>query len=265
MKNPELIPRVDGTFPNVVTRADSGVGLKDGTPVHKRYIQDLLGAFQAILNGASLTPVADAPETCGATAGDVTGSQIVEALQLMLCVPGTYHWYAGDTIPPGARLLKCTGTLASRTYNITGMYSRLLNVWVGPNPANADLGKPAFFRTSDDTGTIRDEAGDYLVIPNLDGRFMRARDLGELLDTQGSTREFGDVQVFMSGTHSHNGLLTGATGLEYLEVEPEPGPVTHPRGTLVPSGDEIHTTNTGIGMGLENRPYNTVGTICISY
>ncbi len=263
MKNPELIPRVTGTFPNVEVAADSGVGLKDGSPLHKKYVQDLLGAFQAILNGASMTPD-DNPETCGATPGDITGSQIVEAMQLMFCPPGFYHWFAGDTLPPGARFLKCTGTLASRTYNITGKYARLLYVWCEVSVPGSNGTAPAYYRTSDAGGTTRDAAGNYMVIPNLDGVFMRARDLTEIYDTDGSTREFGDHETIRVGPHIHDGLESGALPIEYKEYIPASN-VAVAGMLIVNGGTEVHTTATGLGIDSENRPYNTIGTLCVSY
>jgi hypothetical protein len=266
MKDFATIPRTDGSFPNVEVVPDSSPHLHDGTPVHYQWGNEVWGAFQAILNGASLTPSVTTSETCGATAGDVTGSQIVEALQLMLSVPGEIIGFPGDTIPTGARLLKCAGSLATRTHSITGKYSRLLNVWCG---AGANLTAPSFFRTSDAGGTARNPAGNYIVIPDLRGVFLRGRDAAAGIDPEGATREFGDKQTESIKQHGHNEILN-IGGVEYTAHDFHVGTeVTEYYAFEAAGTGHLHTgsTGTGIGSGTSNetRPTNGIVTWCIRY
>lgn len=263
------VPRTTGVYPNVATVADSAIHSNDGTPVHTAWVNDFFGIMQAVLNGASIASgTLGTAETCGATAGDVTGSQFVQALQLMLCPPGMYHWYAGDTIPTGARLLKCTGSLASRTYLISsGKYARLLNVWCG---AAKNAGATAFYRTTSSVGDPagKSATGNYLVIPNLDGCFMRSRDLGATEDPAGASREYGDIQQRAVQHHTHDHLYVSTDELvRTTSIDFGTGSATGIRqGT---SGTKCITGNVSVGSALtdaaDTRPANTLGCLCISY
>lgn len=87
----ELAPRVTGTFPNVAALDDIVPGDKTGTPLAKAWVTELFGAFQAILDYASLTP--------SGVAETASSSQILTALQTSF-IDGL----AGGTYSPSASL-----------------------------------------------------------------------------------------------------------------------------------------------------------------
>lgn len=260
MKNPETIPRAIGTYPQVTAKADTAVGAKDGMPLHKIWVDDLLGAFQAILNGAEMTP-SGSSETCGATSGDVTGSQIVEALQLMLGTPGEIVAWPHATIPSGCRLLPLDGDAVSLT-----TYPRLANVYCG-NTANPTA--PAWYKCTDpaNPSTSRSTSGGYIKLADFRGFFVRGYDPTHLRDPHGDTREFGDQQSSEIDTHSHSGLaLADTTTLGRETMIPQVGTVTPiVEVMLADAGDTIYTGSTGLGIGDETRPVNQIVQWCVRY
>jgi hypothetical protein len=175
-----------------------------------------------------------------------------------------YVYLASDTIPTGARLLKCSGTLASRTKSIAAgsPYRTLLDaVWCG---AGNNATAPAFYRTSDSAGTTRNASGNYLVLPNLVGQFIRARDASAAVDPDGASREFGDIQSASVDEHSHD-EIQNSSHTEYTAKDYQAGAGATFYGLEAGGAGHLHTGATGTGIGNETRPTNTVATICITY
>lgn len=260
MYNPATLPRVDGTFPVTTPRADSSYGTKDGTPLHKEWVTDVFAFMQAALNGASMSPNGNADTVSSAVAGNVTGSQLIEALQLMLGVPGEIVGWPGDTLPTGARLLKLEGQCVSLT-----TYPRLANVYCG-NANNPSA--PAFYKTSDAGGTTRSTSGGYMVLADYTGLFLRGRDVAEDHDPSGSTRKFGDTQLDSLEAHTHTGLYDESDHEVVANTGAVPGTDYRIDYTSTLAGDTLHTgdiTTGGRTPTAETRPVNSVVTWCIRY
>lgn len=261
------VPRTTGVYPNVASVADLAPGSKDGTPLHKAWVDDLFGAFQAVLNGASMTPDGVA-ETCGATPGDVTGSQFVEALQLILAIPGEIVGLLTNTIPTGARLLKLEGDAVS-----LADYPRLINVWCeNQTPPVGNGTATCFYRCTNPANPpgSRAPGGEYLLLPDGRGAFLRGKATGAgQHDPDWATREFGDEQASLAqvSSHRHTGL-ENAGGTDYgigasVTVDTVGGGATK---NIYPWDTPGGTARTELASDAnETRPLNTPVMWCIRY
>jgi hypothetical protein len=265
MKDFATIPRISGTFPNVEVVPDTAPHSHDGTPLHYQWGNEVFGAFQAILNGASLTPSVTTSETCGATAGDVTGSQIVEALQLMLGYPGEIVMYAlatpTEALPTGIRLEKCDGDLVQFISGVTPTkYYRLMQAKYIGDAHNADTNYKCFFKCN--AGGSRTTSGEYFALPDYRGAFMRGWDPSATHDPDGATRKCGDIQVDGIESHNHEWLYNGAgTDFGFGDVANGSGEsgLSTPGAPLT---NYLRTGNEGIS---ETRPTNAMICYCIRY
>lgn len=246
-----------GSFPNVIAVDKSGPSATDGTAVQSLWMSEVFSMAQAVLNAASITP-SGTTDTCGATAGDVTGSQFFEALQLALAVPGEIVGYPSDTIPTGARLLKLSGQVVSLT-----TYPRLEHVYCGDS---ANPSASAYYKTSDSGGTTRSTSGTYLKLPDYRGLFLRGRDPAGTWDPIGDSREIGDIQGDTLEQHYHDKIYLGASEVETVTLKAfsagldtmiQPGA----SGLSLKTGD----VDGGSGVDTETRPINTVVVWCIRY
>lgn len=259
MKDLSAVVNASGSFPQVVAADKSGLGATDGTALQALWLSEVFSALQATLNGAGITP-SGATDTCGATSGDVTGSQFVEALQLMLAVPGEIVGYPSDTLPSGARLIKLQGQAVA-----LADYPRLANVYVGDpdNPTAAE-----FFRCTNPANpyTSRSTSGAYFKLPDYRGRFLRGRDAGALYDPDGAVREYGDTQGCTVEEHYHDHLYVGSTEVKTTALK------TFPVGldTVLDLGGSGTAAKTGhvdasTPTSAETRPVNQCVTWCIRY
>jgi hypothetical protein len=258
---PENIPRVSGSFPTAAPVSDSVPGAKDGTPLHQKWVGDLFAAFQAVLNGASMTP-SDTGDTCGSSPGDVTGSQFIEALQLMLGTPGEIVGWPCATIPTGCRLLPLDGTAVDLTD-----YPRLEYVYCGDtdNPTSAGFYKCT--NPANPNGT-RSTVGTYFYLPDFRGVFLRGDDVAKAHDPDGDTRGHGWEQGDTAGSHLHDGLVAGGYGGNQVYAQPMSAgsnPGASLSVTVPPTTQAISTTATGLGIGPETRPTNQNVQWCIRY
>jgi len=252
-----------GAFPQVIANDDSLPGANDGTALVAQWVRDTLAIFQATLNGASLAPDGNA-ETCGAAAGNLVGSQFIEALQLITGYPGEIFAFpapmAGLVLPAGMRALKLEGqTIALADY------PRLTDAVYCSDTANPWA--PAFWRASNNPATVRDIAGAYMLLPDLRGQFLRGLDLTGAVDPGGMSRVAGDIQAESIKEHDHDKLL--AAGSEYLVNgwSVSAGPTGSPSPTGGGASFVTGATGAGIGAGTANetRPTNLALTWCIRY
>lgn len=258
------MPNVDGSWPFVTARGDTLPGQHDGTPLLKRWMDELFGVLQAAMNGAGLTPSGTA-DIAGAVTGDIESCQVLQAIQAMFMPAGIILPLASATIPTGARLLACNGQVVS-----SSSYPRLVaNTYCG-NANNATA--PAFYKTSDAGGTTRSTSGGYFVLPDLRGCFLRGYDPTEEQDPDGSLRQIGSLQGDVVGNHSHEGLHcdTGPMDVDLVKLEDygftsTPGSDTYyvTANPAVPL--RVDTDDSGTGILTETRPVNNAFQWCITY
>lgn len=181
-------------FPSTAAVDVSVPGAGDGTEFKALMVNDLWGYRQAIMNYAGLTPN---------NASEVyNNSQILEALKNSLSPVGTLVAFFGQTDPAslGYRFLECQGQTVNRTLTA---YQELDTVCYVGDGNNSNIFISAFFRTSDAGGTTRSTTGNYLVLPDLRGKFLRGYDPTALRDPQGALRPFPNYQEWATQAHSH--------------------------------------------------------------
>ncbi len=141
-------------FPGTLGVNATAPGAGDGTEFVKLFIDDIWGRAQALLDYAGMTPdgVTEAPGT----------AQILQAISRGYNVgPGVGVLYLKNGTPAanGDRCLLLQGqTILIATYPLLAAAC-----YVG-NANNATA--PAFYKTSDTPGTVRDTAGAYMVLPD---------------------------------------------------------------------------------------------------
>jgi len=263
MKSLAGMPGTTGAFPNVISGDDTAPGAHDGTPLLDQWVRDLFGGFQALINGASITPSGSA-ETCGAAAGNLTGSQLAEAIQLICGYPGEIFAFPAPLatldLPAGMRALKLEGQTI-----VLADYPRLTTAVYCGDAANPTAG--AFYKTSDTPGTVRNIAGAYMVLPDMRGQFIRGLDLAAAVDPGGSTRVAGDIQAESIKQHEHDKIYEGAGEFKGNSKNVAADAIEIP--SVEGTGNSLNTgaTGTGIGAGVTNetRPTNVALTWCIRY
>lgn len=240
-----------GPWPAFTATDDPTPGV--GTNLEASWVGDLFGFFQAIMAQTG-------PTVPDGSAEKYDASQLFDGLLNALYPPCCYFPLATDTIPAGARLLKCSGNVSTRSKWLV-TYPRLIAGWCGA-PTNATAS--AWYRV--DFMGVRDVAGEYIVIPNMDGLFIRGADVGNAYDPSGSVRTYGDVQTDAMESHTHDHIYAGA-GKEIKSRAD--GTLT--AGTLdylIEGGSSAATTghvNTSAATSTETRPNNTVARWCVSY
>lgn len=199
MKNYDTIANTSGAFPSVVSLNASGPSATDGTPYIKQFIDDLWGASQALMDAASLSP--------DGVTESASASQRLQALRNVAGHPGEVVPWAGtlavDPSASGVRLLLLDGSGILRSN-----YPELdAAVYVGDgNNGSA----PAFYHADDAAGTIRNTAGNYLILADMRGLFLRG------VPAAGG-REIGDFEDSAIQDHYHE-TQEGLTGnLAYIE------------------------------------------------
>lgn len=150
-----------GAFPDVEATDSSGPTLRDGTPINANLINDIWGAFQAILNAAGTTPSASA-ETSSA-------SDLLDSIRKLCGVPGEIVMYATPSDVIAANILPLKGQVVT-----ISAYQALVDATYIGNTNNPSAFYGAFFKCSDSGGTTRNTAGPYFKLPDARGFFPRA-------------------------------------------------------------------------------------------
>jgi hypothetical protein len=150
-----------GSFPNVEATDSSGPTLRDGTPINANLINDIWGAFQAILNAAGTTP-SDGVETSSA-------SDLLDSIRKLGGAPGEVVLYASPSETIDANILPLKGQMIT----ISAYPALVAATYIGDtnNPVSSF---PAFYKTSDVTGFVRNTAGPYFRLPDCRGYCLRA-------------------------------------------------------------------------------------------
>lgn len=259
MKDFGDITQTTGTYPDVAAVNDTVPGDKTGTPYTKQMVDELFGVFQAILNAAHLTPN-DSAEAAAASYS-IESSQIAQAIQAVFMPAGMIVGIPTDTVPTGARLLKLEGQVILRA-----TYPRLVT-----NVEQSAHSNGAFYRCN--AGGTYDAAGDYMLLPDLRGQFLRGRDSAGSVDPDGATREFGNLQDWGSPDHTHEFLVAGSPDLIYSA---DVGYSSGDRDALSNVTADAFTLDGPVGQGAasgedakmdeaESRPTNSITTWCITY
>jgi hypothetical protein len=210
-------------FPTLAAINESPPGTNNGTEFIKAMVDDEWSRTQAVIwhayhifAGGGNDARNGFPEGLY-EAGD---SQHMESLAKAYAIgPGSIIWYAksGDPVVNEDRVLILDGSGIDRTLLVDSLlvYDLLDQaVYVGDseNPT-----APAFYHADDAAGTIRNTAGDYLILPNAEGRFVRSVDTTGSVDPE-ANRKIGDLQDDAVQTHAHyNGAASFST-LESIET-----------------------------------------------
>lgn len=193
MKDPSVaFVNTTGAFPNVLGRNITVPGDGLGTEWIAEFVNNHWGAQQDLLNRAGLTP-----DTVTEASGT---SQSYEAMQKCFGHPGELvPWMGqGDPSSSGLRLLKLDGTVLT-----AASYADLVTATYVGDGNNADVNFQGFFKTSDAPGTLRNIAGPYFVLPDMEGTFLRGTDPSAIYDPDGATRALPKLQASGFETHGH--------------------------------------------------------------
>jgi len=178
-------------FPTTQAINVSSPGAGDGTEFIALMVNDIWGSKQAIMYHAFLTP-SGSSET-------YSSSQILQALKNGLSPVGTVLMTHAQSDPTslGFRLLLMNGQGIFRAN-----YPELDTIcYVGdPNNGVAD----AYYHADDAAGAIRNTTGNYLILPDMRGVFVRGYDPTALVDPDGAGRIFPDFQDHAMDGHDHS-------------------------------------------------------------
>lgn len=159
MKDFSTISNTSGTFPNVVSQDSSGPTLRDGTPMTSVVVNDIWGAFQAILNTAGTTP--------SGAAEIATASDLLDSIRKVGGTPGELVFYATPTETIDANILPLKGQVIS----IASYPALVAATYVGDSYNSVWT---TFIKTSDAAGTTPSTSGTYFVLPDCRGQFIRS-------------------------------------------------------------------------------------------
>lgn len=199
MKDFATLPYITGAFPDVEANNASSGSQRDGTPWNKQFADEIMGAFQALLDDASIPPSGSA---------DVAGvSDILDSIKVVAGYPGEVVFWAGDDNFAGCsntpRLLRLDGQIVTIT-----SYQELVNATYIGDANNADTDYEAFYKCSDFAGLVRDIAGPYYKLPDPRGLHVRvltgtgvAKDPDRLY--RGLFNACGSTQNEAFGNHQH--------------------------------------------------------------
>lgn len=150
-----------GSFPNVEATDSSGPTLRDGTPINANLINDIWGAFQAILNAAGTTPSASAESS--------TASDLLDSIRKLGGAPGEIVLHGSPSETIDANILPLKGQMIT----ISAYPALVAATYIGDT--NNSVGNfPAFYKASDVTGFVRNTAGPYFRLPDCRGYCLRA-------------------------------------------------------------------------------------------
>lgn len=222
-----------GSFPNVEATDSSGPTLRDGTPINANLINDIWGAFQAILNAAGTTP-SDGVETS-------TASDLLDSIRKLCGVAGEIVFHASPSDSITANILPLKGQVIT-----ISAYQALVDATYIGDTNNPSGFYTSFFKCSDTGGTTRNTAGPYFKLPDCRGYFPRAlagattgidayRDYYTTLLGKDYRNMAGSTTYNSPGQHVHD--IESASGdwikedLQYV-MRSNPGNITGSGGTV---------------------------------
>jgi hypothetical protein len=129
----------------------------------------------------------------------VGASQYFEAMRLTAGYPGIIvcaNFFGITPAGVGLRLLKLDGSGV-----LVASYPELTQncvVSFADNP-NSD----GYFRADDAAGVTRNSAGNYLILPDMRGQFLRGRDTAGAVDPDGASRAAVKIQDWALYDHAH--------------------------------------------------------------
>lgn len=150
-----------GTFPDVEATDSSGPTLRDGTPINAALINDIWGAFQAVLNAAGTTPSGNNEAS--------SASDLLDSIRKLGGAPGEIVLHASPSDVIAANILPLKGQVVT-----IASYQALVDATYIGDGNNANTRFLAFFKCSDTGGTTRNTAGPYFKLPDCRGNFLRA-------------------------------------------------------------------------------------------
>lgn len=191
----------DANYPYGSARNVSVPGDGTGTPWEEDIVNDLFGWQQQLLDAAGITPSGN-PDKKGV-------SQYYNAMRLTGGYPGLIVPMAINVDPAtlGMRVLLLDGSGVLRS-----SYSDLdTAVYIGDsNNATAE----GFFRADDAAGIVRNTAGNYLILGDFRGRFLRG--IGS--PDPSPSRLIGDLQGDAFQRHTHR-LQKNDSNVNFHEIE----------------------------------------------
>lgn len=244
MKDFSTFDNTSGSFPSVIATNSSGPTLRDGTPIDANTVNDIWGAFQAILNTASVTP--------SGTVESSTASDLLDSIRKVSGAPGEVVFHASPDETLDANVLPLKGqviTIASYPDLVAATY-------VGDS-YNSTWN--AFIKTSDAGGTTPDTAGTYFVLPDCRGYFLRAlagsqtgvdigRDYLQTLTGDDYRNASGEPQGSSPGQHIHK-CEDSSSGNKLLRetqyvMTSDPGDLTGTSATVTPVSRTMYKEGT---------------------
>lgn len=260
MKDYALIANTTNAFPNVISNNVTAPGSGDGTPYVKDFIDDLWGHSQDLMARAGLVP--------SGSSEAASSSQRTEALKRIFGAPGELVLWHGQADPAvaGLRMLILQGQGVLRT-----SYPDLDAACYIGDGNNGDVSYPAYYHADDPAGTIRNIAGDYLILSECRGLFLRGWDPSAINDEHGATRKFPDKEFWSMSNHTHE-IFTSTTGLHAKYQVIDKFGSTDPGLSLLAgaTGDRLRavtiTTPSAQYLSLfEVRAQNFAAKICVRY
>ena len=185
-------------FPDTRAINSTGPLATDGTEVIDEVVNDLWAEKQAFLDSWGETPNGFEDEAGIDPVNFLPKSQPLAIQYMNFGTPGVVvPWMSPDdpaivsaAVGFDIRILLLQGQGIDRTVD---EYKRLdLMCYVGDvNNPTAD----SFCRADDAAGTIRNIAGQYLILPDMRGQFLRGLDEGAGIDPDGVGRISGSLQL----------------------------------------------------------------------
>lgn len=150
---------VSGEWPNTLAKNASGPSATDGTPYTAEFINDIWGGRIDLMEHAGLEPD-------GSTEANGS-SQLMKALHYAIRGPGEFALSALNATELALRrLMVLTGQVIA-----VSSYEELCEAVYCGDDDNDDA--PAFYKTSDSSGSTRDADGAYMVMPDCRGLVPR--------------------------------------------------------------------------------------------
>ncbi len=236
-----------GAFPNVEATDSSGPTLRDGTPINANLINDIWGAFQAILSAAGVTP-SEGVESSSA-------SDLLDSIRKLGGAPGEIVMHAAPSESLAANVLPLKGQLLT-----AASYPALVAATYVGDGNNSNLYFSAFYKCSDSGGAIRNTAGPYFKLPDCRGLFIRALagaltgvDMARdwlVTNTGADYRSMPGTNTTQSpGWHIHDVMGLSTRGLnETLQyvMTSNPGNITGSAGTVATYSTYMYRGLTGV-------------------
>lgn len=226
-------------FPNTQA-VNADPGFENGTEFVAKFIDDIWGARQALMDWANLSPdgLTEVPGT----------SQFISAMRKGFNIgPGfVTPYFHTSTAITGFRILPLNGQgvlVASYPDLTTAVY-----VGDGNNASVAAAGAP-FYRADDAAGTIPNTAGAYIILPETRGLVPRGLDLAAINDPLGAGRFLGDYQEDAMQGHHHLTTVSNPSGSGLRGIQPSVSDssfaaqeITDNSGTFQPASDGVNGT-----------------------